>query len=102
MVAVVETSGKQYRVQQGDTITVDRMQANVGDTIVLDRVLMITGPSTKIGTPTVAGAKVTAKVVGHGKGERLITFKYRRRLRMRRRVGFRAHQTTLEITSVEA
>ena len=102
MVAVIEANGHQHRVQQGDKIIVDRLQANEGDAVVFDQVLMISGGAApKIGTPTVQGAKVTAKVVEHGKGERLITFKYRRRQRMRRRVGFRAHNTTLEIVSIE-
>jgi large subunit ribosomal protein L21 len=102
MVAVVQTSGHQFSVKQGDQIVVDRLEANEGDTIVFDQVLMLMGGAApKIGTPLVKGAKVTAKVVEHGKGERLITFKYRRRQRMRRRVGFRAHNTTLEITGIE-
>lgn len=102
MYVVVETSGKQYRVQQGDKLTIDRIEANPGDTVVFDRVLMVGGETPKVGTPTVAGAKVTAKVVQHDLGERLITFKYRRRSRMRRRVGFRAHLTTLEIVGIDA
>ena len=99
MFAVVETSGKQYRVEPGIQITVDRMQADEGATVTLDRVLML---DSTIGTPVVAGANVTARVVAHGKGEKVITFKYRRRLRMRRRVGFRASLTVLEIVSINA
>jgi large subunit ribosomal protein L21 len=101
MVAVVETSGHQFRVTAGDTIVVDRREEAEGSTVVLDRVLAIFGSNPKIGSPTVAGATVTAKVVGHSQGDKVITFKYRRRLRMRRRVGFRASLTTLEIVSVE-
>ena len=104
MFAVVETCGKQYRVEPGATITVDRLGANEGETITLDRVLMVGGGGTdlRVGAPTVSNATVTAKVVSHGKGDKVITFKYRRRLRMRRRVGFRASLTTLEIVSVNA
>lgn len=102
MFAVVETSGKQYRVEPGAQITVDRVQADEGATITLDRVLMVGGESTKIGAPTVVGARVTAKVVAHEKGDKVITFKYRRRSRTRRRVGFRASLTTLEIVSIES
>lgn len=104
MFAVVETCGKQYRVEPGATITVDRLGATEGETITLDRVLLVggSGESLRIGAPTVQGVSVTAKVVSHFKGEKLITFKYRRRLRMRRRVGFRASLTNLEIVSVNA
>jgi large subunit ribosomal protein L21 len=102
MFAVVQTCGKQYRVEPGATITVDRLGAAEGSTIKLDQVLLVGGQSVKVGDPTVAGASVTARVVGHGKGEKLITFKYRPKHRMRRRVGFRASLTTLEIVSIDA
>lgn len=102
MYAVVETSGKQFRVAPGDQIIVDRRAEGVGDTVILDRVLAIFGDGAKIGQPTVAGAKVTTKVVGHSQGDKVITFKYRRRLRMRRRVGFRASLTTLEIVGIDS
>jgi len=102
MFAIIETSGKQYRVAAGDTLVVDRMKVDVGDTIELDRVLLVGGDETKVGTPTVDGAKVTAKVVDHFRGDKVITFKYRRRQRTRRRVGFRHSHTSLEIVSIDA
>ncbi len=102
MFAIVETSGKQYRVEPGASIVVDRMGADIGDTITLERVLLVSGDDTKVGTPTVGGAKVTAKVVDHHKGEKVIAFKYRPRQRYRRRVGFRHSHTTLEIVSIDA
>jgi large subunit ribosomal protein L21 len=103
MFAVVQTSGKQYRVEPGTRITVDRMAANdVGTTVKLEQVLLVGGNELKIGNPTVKGASVTAKVVSHDLGDRVITFKMRRRLRMRRRVGFRASLTELEIVSIDA
>lgn len=102
MFAIVETSGKQYRVEPGGSIVVDRVAADVGATITLDQVLMVSGDSTKVGSPTVSGASVTAKVVDHFKGDKTITFKYRRTRRYRRRVGFRHSHTTLEIVSIDA
>jgi large subunit ribosomal protein L21 len=102
MFAVVETSGKQYRVEPGAVITVDRMQVAEGETIKLDRVLLIGGADTKVGAPTVAGATVTAKVVGHPKGDKVMTFKYTPTHRTRRRVGYRHSHTTLEIVSIDA
>ncbi len=102
MFAIVETSGKQYRVAAGDTIVVDRMAADVGATIKLERVLLVSGDDTKIGAPTLDGVTVTAKVVDHPRGEKKITFKYRARKRQRRRVGFRHSHTALEIVSIDA
>jgi large subunit ribosomal protein L21 len=102
MFAIVETSGKQYRVEPGASIVVDRMGADVGDTVTLERVLLVSGDDTQVGTPTVSGAKVTAKVVDHHKGDKVIAFKYRPRQRYRRRVGFRHSHTTLEIVSIDA
>ena len=101
MYAIVETSGKQYRVAQGDSILVDRMQAEVGATITLDQVLLVHGDSVKIGAPTVAGAKVTATVVEHSRGEKLRSFKYVRTRRYRRRHGYRHDYTRLEILDIQ-
>lgn len=101
MFAIVETGGKQYRVAKGDTITVDRLEAEEGSKITLDRVLLVADKDVKLGSPLVEGAQVTAKVVGHHKGPKVIAFKYRPRNRMRRRVGFRHSHTTLEITAIK-
>ncbi len=101
MFAIVQTSGKQYRVSAGETILVDHMSAEVGDTVTLDQVLLVSGDETRIGAPTVEGAKVTAKVTGHPRGEKKIAFKYRPRKRYRRRVGFRHSHTSLEIVSID-
>ncbi|MEZ4321220.1 MAG: 50S ribosomal protein L21 [Myxococcota bacterium] len=101
MFAIVETSGKQYRVEEGLTITVDHMDAEEGAEVTLDRVLLVAGDSVKVGTPLVKGAAVTAKVVGHPKGDKVVTFKYTPRQRVRRRVGFRHSHTTLEITGIK-
>ncbi len=102
MFAIIATSGKQYRVAAGETLVVDRIQADVGDTVELDQVLLVGGDDTKVGTPTVPGAKVTAKVVDHFKGDKVIAFKYRPTRRYRRRVGFRHSHTSLEIVSIDA
>jgi large subunit ribosomal protein L21 len=100
MFAIVETSGKQYRVAQGDLITVDHVAAEPGSTVTLDRVLMLGGEKTVVGSPTVAGASITAKVVEHFQGDKVITYKFMRTRRFRRRVGFRHSHTTLEIVSI--
>lgn len=102
MFAIVESGGKQHRVQVGDTLSVDHLDVEAGAEITLDRVLMVGGDEPKIGTPLVEGATVKAKVVEHLKGPKVITFKYRRRKRSRRRVGFRASLTKLEILGIDA
>lgn len=102
MYAIVETSGRQFRVEEGDTIQVDRIQAEVGAEIVLDRVLLVHGAEVRVGTPLVSGAKVKARVKDHNRGQKVITFKYRPTRRQRRRVGFRHSHTQLEILGIEA
>jgi large subunit ribosomal protein L21 len=102
MYAIVATSGRQYRVEKGGFITVDRLDAEVGTEITLDQVLLIGGDETRVGTPTIEGAAVTAKVVGHDRGKKVVTMKYKRRKRSRVRTGFRASQTQLEITDIKA
>jgi len=100
MYAIVETSGKQYRVAVGETILVDQMAAEVGSTVTLDRVLMVHGDAVSVGSPLVAGAAVTVRVVEHVRGEKLRSFKYVRTRRYRRRHGYRHHHTKLEILDI--
>ena len=101
MYAIVETSGRQYRVAQGDSILVDHLAADVGSTVPLDRVLMVHGDAVKVGAPTVAGASVTAKVLEHPRGEKVRSFKYVRTRRYRRRHGYRHSHTRLEILEIK-
>ena len=101
MYAVVETSGKQYKVQEGDELLVDLMDATEGSTVELDRVLLLSDKDVKVGTPTVAGAKVTAEVIAHSQGEKRVTYRYNRRHRTRRLKGFRPDHTTLLIKSIK-
>src|SRR5262249_52862898 len=84
MYAVIETGGKQYRVRPGQTVEVELLPAEPGGEIALERVLLVsTGESTLVGTPTVAGAVVTATVVREGRGEKIIVFKYHNKKRYR-------------------
>lgn len=101
--AIIETGGKQYRVSVGDRISVERLPDDEGGEITIDRVLMIGGAGdTRIGTPVVAGATVTATVDDHFRGEKLIVFKYKPKKRYRRRIGHRQSQTHLTITAINA
>jgi len=99
--AVIETGGKQYRVKVGDRITVERLAVDPGSDISLDRVLLISGDgSTRIGTPVVDGASVSATVNDHGRGEKIVVFKFKAKKRYRRRTGHRQAQTYLTITGI--
>lgn len=100
MYAVVEAKGRQYRVSPGDQIVVDRMDADEGSEVVLDRVLLVSGSAVTVGAPVVEGAAVTARVLSHDQGDKAITYKYARRKRFRKRRGFRASLTTLEILGI--
>ena len=99
MFAIIETGGKQYLVSPKDKIRVEKLAVN-GDQVVLDKVLLVSDKETKIGSPFVSGAKVTAKVLKQGRGRKLRIFKYKSKVRYRRRIGHRQEFTELEIQSI--
>ena len=102
MYAVIETGGKQYRVEVGTELEVELLQAEPGDNITLDRVLLVAdGDESAIGTPIVAEAAVTAEVVRRDRGEKLISFKYRPKARSRVKKGHRQELMILRITDVK-
>ena len=99
--AIIETGGKQYRVNPGQTIDVERLDAAEGDTVELDKVLLIAdGDQVTIGTPTVDGAKVVATSKGSGKGDKVIVFKYKPKVRYRKKTGHRQQYTRLVIDKI--
>lgn len=99
--AVIVTGGKQYRVKVGDRIAVERLADDAGSDITIDQVLMIGGDgSTRIGTPVVDGAAVTATVNNHDRGDKIVVFKYKAKKRYRRRTGHRQERTQLTITGI--
>ena len=98
--AIIETGGKQYRVHPGQTIDVELLSADPGSTVELDRVLMIGGDKVVVGTPTVADARVVADVVEHGRGEKIVVFKYKPKNRYQRKTGHRQSYTRLAIRDV--
>ncbi len=103
MYAVIETGGKQYRVQQGDVISVEKLEANVGDVVAIERVLVLEKDgNVQVGAPVVTGAKAMVKVVEHGKGEKIIVFKYKPKKNYRRKQGHRQPYTKVVIESIEA
>jgi large subunit ribosomal protein L21 len=102
MYAVIETGGKQYRVEVGTELEVELLQAEPGDSITLDRVLLVAdGDESAIGTPIVANAAVEAEVVRRDRGEKLISFKYRPKARSRVKKGHRQELMILRITDVK-
>ena len=102
MYAVVRTGGKQVRVAPGDAVWVERLPGEVGAAIELPEVLLIGGEgAARVGTPTVAGAKVIATITGHGRGEKLTIFKAKRRKRYRRKIGHRQEYTQIRVETIE-
>lgn len=100
MFAVIQTGGKQYKVAQGDVLRVEKLGGNVGDAITFDKVLLVGAETVKVGTPFVSGAKVSAQIVGEGRGKKLIVYKFRRRKNYRRKAGHRQPYTELKITGL--
>lgn len=102
MYAIIDDHGRQYTVRAGDLVDVDLRSATEQESITFDRVLMVRDDSgVKIGTPTVAGAKVVGTVVKEVKGKKIIIRKYRRRKNYRRKQGHRQHYTRVRIDSIE-
>ena len=101
MYAVIRTGGKQYRVSAGEKLKIEKLPAGVGSELVLDEVLLVgEGQALKVGTPVVKGASVKAKIVSHGLGEKVMTFKLRRRKNSKRHRGHRQGYTEIEITGI--
>ena len=101
MYAVIQTGGKQYRVTEGATLRVEKLNADEGASIDLDKVLMIgEGEDVKIGAPYVDGGKVTATIKSHGRGKKVTIIKFRRRKHHMKRQGHRQWYTELEITAI--
>ncbi len=103
MYAVIESGGKQHRVVEGETLKLEKIEAATGDTVEFDKVLMVGGgDSIKIGTPVVAGCKVTAEVVAHGRHKKVKIIKFNRRKHYRRETGHRQWFTEVKITGISA
>ena len=101
--AIIKTGGKQYRVSEGDVLNIEKLDVEAGSEVVFDEVLTVVADSdVKIGKPVVDGAKVTAKVVEHGKAEKIFVFKYKAKSNYRKRQGHRQPFTKVEISKIEA
>jgi large subunit ribosomal protein L21 len=103
MYAVIRTGGKQYKVAAGSKLKVETLTADVGSEIVIDDVLMVAdGDNIKIGAPVVAGASVKATVLSHGRGEKVMIFKMRRRKHYRKTQGHRQNYTEIRVDGISA
>ncbi|MFT7109089.1 MAG: large subunit ribosomal protein L21 [Psychrobacter glaciei] len=103
MYAVIVTGGKQYRVEEGQTLKVEKIETATGESIQLEKVLLVAnGDDVKIGQPVVEGAKVTAEIVAHGRHKKVKIIKFRRRKHSMKQMGHRQWFTELKITSISA
>jgi large subunit ribosomal protein L21 len=100
MYAVFKTGGKQYRVEKGDRVRVEKLPGNIGDTVTFNDVLLVGGADLKVGTPLVKGAKIEAKIMGQDRAAKITIFKFRRRKNYHRKAGHRQPFTALEITGI--
>jgi large subunit ribosomal protein L21 len=103
MYAIIKTGGKQYKVAEGDVITVEKLEAGEGDEVTFDQVLTVVKDNdVVVGKPLVAGAKVTAKVEAQDKAKKILVFKYKAKSNYRRRQGHRQPFTKVTIEKIEA
>ena len=102
MYAIIATGGKQYKVAEGDVIRVEKLDVEAGSTYSFDQVLAVSGETFTIGTPTVAGASVTATVVGNGKAKKVIVYKYKRKTGYHKKNGHRQLYTQVKIEKINA
>ena len=101
MYAVIQSGGKQHRVEEGEQIKLEKLEVATGDTVEFDQVLMVgAGSEVKIGAPLVAGGKVTAEVVSHGRHDKIRIVKFNRRKHYRKETGHRQWYTEVKITAI--
>lgn len=102
MYAIIKTGGKQYVVEEGKVISIEKLDVEEGAKVTFDEVLLVSGDDVKIGQPNVAGAKVTGKVLEQGKERKIRIFKYKAKSNYRRRQGHRQPFTKVKIEKIEA
>ncbi|MCL2010673.1 MAG: 50S ribosomal protein L21 [Synergistaceae bacterium] len=103
MYAVMETGGKQYRVQAGDVFRVERLEGEAGSELVFDKIRLVSGDSSmKFGTPWVKGAEVRAEIVSQGRADKILVFKFKSKKNMRRMRGHRQYYTEIRVKEIVA
>ena len=102
MYAIIEACGKQYKVTEGDVVFFEKLEAEEGKKITFDNVVLVSdGKKVQVGSPYVKGIKVEGKVISHGKGKKILVFKYKAKKNYRRTQGHRQPYTKVEITSIK-
>jgi large subunit ribosomal protein L21 len=103
MYAVIKTGGKQYRVTPGEEIRVEKLQGNVGDRVTFEEVLLTSdGENVSVGKPYLDNAKVVARITRHGKGRKVVVFKYKKRKGYRKKRGHRQQYSLLKVENIES
>ena len=100
MYAIIETGGKQYKVEQGDVVFVEKLGVEEGETVTFDKVLVVGSDDVKVGTPYVDGASVEASVVKNGKDKKIIVYKYKSKKGYHKKQGHRQPYTKVEIKAI--
>lgn len=100
MYAIIETGGKQLKVEEGQTLYIEKLNAEAGETVTFDKVLFVGGDDVKVGSPLVEGASVTAKVVEHGRGKKIVVYKFKKRKNYRRKQGHRQPFTKVTVDKI--
>ncbi|MDU3457238.1 MAG: 50S ribosomal protein L21 [Peptoniphilus harei] len=100
MYAIIETGGKQYTVEAGDKLRVEKLDAKEGEVVTFDKVVFVSGDEPKVGTPYVEGAKVEAKVLAQAKAKKVIVYKYKSKKNERKKNGHRQPYTLVEISGI--
>ena len=101
MYAIIETGGKQYKVNEGDVIYVEKLNVNEGDTVEFGVKAVSIGNDFKVGTPTVEGAVVSGKVIANGKGKKIYVMKYKSKKNEKKKIGHRQPYTKVQITAIQ-
>lgn len=102
MYAIIETGGKQLKVEAGQAVYIEKVNAAEGETVTFDKVLFVGGDNVKVGSPLVAGATVTGKVEKQGRGKKLVVFKYKAKKNQRKKQGHRQPYTKVVIEAINA
>ena len=101
MYAIIEACGRQYKVQEGDVVFFEKLDTEEGKKVTFDKVILVSDEKVEVGNPYVTGVKVEGKVVSHGKGKKVLVFKYKPKKNERKTRGHRQEYTKVEITSIK-
>ena len=102
MNAIIETGGKQYKVEKGDVIYIEKLNNEAGSVVEFDKVLAVSGDNMTVGNPIVSGAKVSGTILDHGKAKKVVVFKYKAKKNERKKTGHRQLYTKVQIDEIKA